>query len=124
MAAAKSKTMIDSMMTMTPMSPHALAVVIKPQAQMMEALLKQQIEVLDFLRARYERDRALVSKLATATESNEVMSLWSDFWQRTLADYTTETTKLATSVTEIAQQAVRSATDEATAVAENLKPKA
>ena len=123
MATQKSKSMLDSMMTMTPMAPHAMAVMVRPQAQMMEAMLKQQIEVLDFLRARCERDRAMVAKLTTATEGNEVMSLWTEFMQRMMADYTTETTKLATSVSEIAQQAVRTATDEAAAVAENLKPK-
>lgn len=125
MATKPQKTPMEAMAALMPgASNTAVSALIRPQAKMMEALLKQNIEVLAFLRSRYERDLGLVSRMADATESGEVMSLWSEFWQRTLADYGTETNKLAASVSEIAQQAVRSATEEAAAVSATIKPKA
>lgn len=125
MATKSQKTPMEAMAALMPgASNTAVSALIRPQAKMMEALLKQNIEVLAFLRSRYERDLGLVSRMADATESGEVMSLWSEFWQRTLADYGTETNKLAASVSEIAQQAVRSATEEAAAVSATIKPKA
>lgn len=125
MATKSQKTPMEAMAALMPgASNAAVSALIRPQAKMMEALLKQNIEVLAFLRSRYERDLGLVSRMADATESGEVMSLWSEFWQRTLADYGTETNKLAASVSEIAQQAVRSATEEAAAVSATIKPKA
>ncbi|OHC46215.1 MAG: hypothetical protein A2092_06950 [Rhodobacteraceae bacterium GWE1_64_9] len=101
-----------------------MAALIRPQAQMMEALLRQNIELLDFLRTRFERDRVMVAHLASATEAGDVMSLWAEFMQRSLADYGSETHKLAASVTDIAQQAVRSASDETAAIGKVLHPKA
>lgn len=105
-------------------SAAAMAALIRPQAQMMEALLRQNIELLDFLRTRFERDRVMVAHLASATEAGDVMSLWAEFMQRSLADYGSETHKLAASVTDIAQQAVRSASDETAAIGKVLHPKA
>ena len=88
MATKSQKTPMEAMAALMPgASNTAVSALIRPQAKMMEALLKQNIEVLAFLRSRYERDLGLVSRMADATESGEVMSLWSEFWQRTLADY-------------------------------------
>lgn len=124
MAADKIKTPFDMMSQMMPFNPNAAAAaVIKPQAQMMEAMFKQNIELLDFLRARFERDRAMVAKLAHASETGDVMTLWAEFWQKTLADYSTETSKLAASASELAEQAVRSASAEASALSSAMKQK-
>jgi hypothetical protein len=51
------------------------------------------------------------------------MSLWGEFWQRTASDYTAEMTKLATSMTGIAERAVRSATEEGEALAKAVGKK-
>jgi hypothetical protein len=51
------------------------------------------------------------------------MSLWSEFLQRMMTDYSSETTRLAASATEIAEKAVRAATEEGASLAETLKPK-
>ena len=124
MAAEKITTPFDALSQMMPFSPNAAAAALgKPQAQMMEAMFRQNIEMLDFLRARFERDRALVAKMAAASESGDVMTLWAEFWQKTLADYSSETSKLASTATELAEQAVRSATAEAAALSETLKAK-
>lgn len=125
MPAKTPATPFDAMAALMPGAPAAaLAGLIRPQAQMMEALLRQNIEVLDFLRNRVERDRAMVARLAAATESGEVMSLWAEFWQRSLADYGAEANKLSAAVGDIAQQAVRSATEETAAIGKALHSKA
>lgn len=96
---------------------------VRPQARMAEALIKQNIETLDFLKTRFERDRAMLGELAAVEDATEAMSLWTTFWQRMLSDYATETNKLAASVTEIAEQALRSASEEGTALMAAVSPK-
>ncbi|KEO51705.1 phasin family protein [Thioclava pacifica] len=88
-----------------------------PQLKMMEAVISQNIEVLDFLKSRFERDQEMVGKLADEADPLKAMSLWGEFWQRTASDYATEMSKLATSMTSIAERAVRSATEEGEAIA-------
>lgn len=87
-----------------------------PQARMAEAMIKQNIEMLDFLKARFERDRAMLEDLANAKDQTEAATLWQDFWQRMLTDYSVETNKLAATATEIAETALRSATEEGEAL--------
>ena len=100
----------------------AMAAMIRPQARMVEALLKQNIEALDFLRARFEKDRDLMDRLATAEDPSALMGLWTEFWQRMMSDYSSETGKLATSMAAIAEEALKSATDEGKAMSAALKP--
>ena len=90
---------------------------IAPQLRMAEALIAQNIETLGFLRERFERDREMLARLQQTADPMAAMTLWGEFWQRMLTDYSLETTKLATSVTNIAQTAVRSTTEEAEAIA-------
>jgi len=85
---------------------------LRPQVQLAEAMLKQNIETLDFLKTRFERDRLMLAKLAETQDPAQAMELWAGFWQAMLSDYAGETNKLAASITEIAEQAVRTATEE------------
>lgn len=89
---------------------------LRPQLQLAEAMLKQNIETLDFLKTRFERDRQMMAKLAEMQDPGQAMQLWAGFWQAMLSDYAGETNKLAASVTEIAEQAVRTATEEGEAL--------
>ncbi len=89
---------------------------LRPQVQLAEAMLKQNIETLDFLKTRFERDRLMLEKLAQTQDPTQAMELWTGFWQAMLSDYAGETNKLAASVTEIAEQAVRTATEEGEAL--------
>lgn len=89
---------------------------LRPQVQLAEAMLKQNIETLDFLKTRFERDRLMLAKLAQTQDPAQAMELWTGFWQAMLSDYAGETNKLAASVTEIAEQAVRTATEEGEAL--------
>lgn len=90
---------------------------MSPQLKMMEALIAQNIEMLDFLKTRFERDQDMVGKLADEADPLKAMSLWGEFWQRAASDYATEMSKLATSMTGIAERAVRTATEEGEAIA-------
>lgn len=92
------------------------AMFFKPQARMAEAMIKQNIEMLEFLKARFERDRLMLEDLANAKDQTAAMGLWQDFWQRMLSDYSVETNKLAASATEIAEQAIRTASEEGAAL--------
>lgn len=96
---------------------------IKPQAKMAEALIKQNIETLEFLKTRFEKDREVLESLSEAADATEAMGIWQGFWQRMLTDYSAETNKLATSATEIAEQAIRSATEEGAALMASAKDK-
>ena len=100
----------------------AMATFLRPQARMMEAMMAQNIEALDFVRTRFETDRAMMAQLAETAEPSAVMGLWSDFWQRMLADYTTETGKLASSMSSIAEQALKSAGEEGKALTDAMAP--
>lgn len=89
---------------------------MKPQARMAESMLKHNIEILEFLKARFERDREMLDELADAGSPAEAMAMWQGFWQKMLTDYSVETNKLAASATEIAEQAIRTATEEGAAM--------
>jgi hypothetical protein len=93
-----------------------------PQARMAEAVLAQNIEMLDFLKARFERDRAMLADLAKATDPTEVGKMWQDFFARMFTDYSTETTQLAAHAGELAETARRSATEEGAAMAAMAGP--
>ncbi|MBZ4022980.1 hypothetical protein CKO11_10970 [Rhodobacter sp. TJ_12] len=94
----------------------AWSMVFAPQARMAEAMLGQNIEMLDFLKARFERDKAMLGELARAKDPMEAAKLWQDFWSRMFTDYSVETTKLAAHAGEIAETALRSATEESAAL--------
>ncbi|MCB2110501.1 MAG: phasin family protein [Defluviimonas sp.] len=67
---------------------------LNAQAKAMDAVLRQNIELLDFLKTRYEKDRALLAQFADADTPGEMMTLWSSFWSRAMTDYANEAGKL------------------------------
>lgn len=91
--------------------------IVTPHLHMADALIARNIEMLDFLKARFERDREMIGKLADERDPMKAMSLWGEFWQCTMTDYSTQMTKLATSASGLAEQAVRAATEESEAIA-------
>ncbi|MCB2115423.1 MAG: phasin family protein [Rhodobacteraceae bacterium] len=86
---------------------------VRAQARMMDAVLKQNIEVLDFLKQRYEKDRALFSSLATIENPNDIMTVWSGFWQKAMSDYSNEAGKLGALAAATTEQMLSSAGAEA-----------
>jgi hypothetical protein len=95
----------------------ALGKMIRPQMAMAQAVLDYNIETLDFLKARFERDREMLGELAKTVDPMQAASLWSEFWQRTASDYAMESAKLSTSLQTITQQAVQTASEESEALA-------
>ncbi|SOC14217.1 phasin protein [Rhodobacter sp. JA431] len=102
----------------------AWSMMFAPQARMAEAMIGQNIEMLDFIKTRFERDKAMLGELAEASDPIEAAKLWQDFWSRLFTDYSVETTKLASHAGEIAETALRSATEEGAALMTMVAKKA
>ena len=76
----------------------------KAQGQVVDAMMKQNIEVLGFVKERMEKDRAMVAALASAKDPAEAAEVWSGFWQKAMADYGDETGKLSEMVQGLASE--------------------
>jgi hypothetical protein len=100
-----------------------MAQMTAPHLHMVEKMIAQNIEVLDFLKARFERDQDMVRVLSLEADPIKAMGLWGEFWQRTMSDYGAEMAKLATSASGLAEQAVRSAAEEGEAIAKATSAK-
>lgn len=74
----------------------------RAQGQVVDAMMRQNIEVLDFVRERLEKDRAVVASLAAAKDPAEAAEIWQGFWQRAMADYGDESGKLSEMVAGLA----------------------
>jgi hypothetical protein len=94
----------------------ALAGVVRAQARMMDALLRQNIETLDFLRKRFELDRQMLADLSRATDPATMISVLSTFWSRAMADYTNEAGTLSSFAAATAGQFIEGLKDEAKAL--------
>lgn len=91
--------------------------VVRAQARMMDALLRQNIETLDFLKTRYEKDRQMLSDLSKATDATAMMTVWSAFWSRAMSDYTNEAGTLSSFAAATTEQFIEGLKDEAQAMA-------
>ena len=96
--------------------PEMLLALTRMQTTMFDAALRQNIEWLDFLKARFERDRQLVSRIGQAAEPQEAAQLWAEFWRRAAEDYADEPRRLS----QAAQAAVTNALSQARADAETI----
>jgi hypothetical protein len=65
------------------------------QGAILDAVLRQNIEVLDFLKARFERDRDLAQRITGTTDPAEAFRLWSGFRQKAAAGYAGEPARLS-----------------------------
>ncbi|MCR9152427.1 MAG: phasin family protein [Rhodobacteraceae bacterium] len=93
----------------------------KAQGQVVDEMMKQNIEVLGFVKERMEKDRAMVAALASAKDPAEAAEVWSGFWQKAMADYGDETGKLSEMVQGLAAEmlnAINPAAAEAMAAAQ------
>lgn len=93
------------------------AAILRAQAHMMDSILKQNIEVLDFLKARFEKDREIFNQLAASSDPAQAMELVHSFWTRSVKDYTDEAGKLGALAAVTAEQLVEGIAEEATALA-------
>jgi len=76
----------------------------KAQGQVVDAMLKSNIEVLGFVRERLEKDREIVAALAGAKDPTQAAQLWSEFWQKAMADYGDESGKLSEMVAGLGRE--------------------
>ncbi len=98
-----------------------MTAMMRTQAKMMDAVLKQNIEMLDFLKARYENDRAFFATLAGAGNPNEALAAWNGFWSKALKDYSNEAGKLGSLAAATTEQMLEGIRDEATILAGSEK---
>lgn len=98
-----------------------VAAATRLQGKMADAALRQNIETLDFLKARFEKDRELLTELAQSKEPSAAMSIWSEFWQGAMADYSSETGKLFAMMAAITDEAMKTATEEGRRIVETAQ---
>jgi hypothetical protein len=90
--------------------------IVKAQARMMDSVLKQNIEALDFIKARFEKDREVFNRLAETGDPTKASELLQEYWNVTVRDYTDEAGKLGALASATAEQIVEGMTEEAKAL--------
>jgi hypothetical protein len=95
---------------------------LQAQVRMMDAVLRQNIEAPEFLKARFEKDRAMLTNLAGAPDAMAASTVLGDFWQGIASDYMAEAGRLGSLMAANAQQLGEGIADEATILAGG-KPK-
>ena len=93
--------------------PEMMLALTRMQSTAFDAVMRQNIEMLDFLKARFERDRRLAGEIAKAEDATEAMALWQSFWQKAVEDYGGERGRLATKMQKAAGDAVEQARTDA-----------
>lgn len=91
--------------------------VIRAQARMMDAVLRQNIEALDFLKKRFEQDRALLETIAQSGAGPDATAAWTDFWKRAMSDYQSEMGRMGAFAAATTEQMIEGLTAEAKAMA-------
>lgn len=94
-----------------------MTAILRAQARMMDSILKQNIETLDFVRQRFEKDRAVFRDLADSDDPASAMQVMQDFWTRSMRDYTDEAGKIGALAAAAAEEIAEGLTDEAKALA-------
>lgn len=112
-SAAAQDTMLAGMEQAASHVPEMMLALSRMQHTLFDAWLRQNIEAVDFLKARLERDRKMASEIARVEDPAEAMAAWSKFWQTALADYADEPRRLAEVMTNAASDAVAHARHDA-----------
>jgi len=94
--------------------------VARMQASTVKAVLKWQIESLNFLRRRYEQDVKFIDELLAAPEPGEMLSTCSCFMQNALEEYSKEAVKAASYGGRIVTDTANEIRSEAEKVSENM----
>lgn len=96
--------------------------VMQAQVRMMDAVLKQNIEALEFLKNRFEKDRAMLEELASAQDAAAAGAVLTGFWQKLASDYMQEAGRLGSLMQATAQEIGEGVGDEVRSVMRG-KPK-
>ncbi|MGE0232322.1 MAG: phasin family protein [Flavobacteriaceae bacterium] len=65
------------------------------QSRLVSACMQYNLEYLEFLKRRVEKDIALIEEMSAKEEPSEVMSACTDFWRAAFEDYSDEIGKFA-----------------------------
>lgn len=84
------------------MLPDMLQSMAQVQGAAISACMKCNLELLEFVKTRCEEDMKLASSLSASHDATELLENCSEFWQRAIADYSSEVGKLAALNTELA----------------------
>jgi len=91
--------------------------IMRAQARMMDSVLKQNIETLEFLKQRFEKDPEMVNSLAEIGDPVRAMKFMHELCTRSVKDYTDEAGKIGALASAAAEQIVEGMTEEAKAMA-------
>lgn len=90
------------------------------QANAVKAMLKWQVESLNFLKHRYEQDMKFIDELLEAPEPGEMLSAYSCFLQNALDEYSRESVKAANYSSKVVTDAAKEIRRKAESVSENM----
>ncbi len=91
------------------------------QGKMVDCMLRQNVEMLEFLKNRVEKDRALFAELGKNKDPSTALQQWSDFWQKAMTDYSNESGKLTATVAETVETVIGDLSEESKALAGKMK---
>jgi hypothetical protein len=86
----------------------------------LKIVLRYQIETLDFLKRRYEKDMRLLDDLAASDEHGDMFDIYADFVREAITDYSDEAGKLASLESKLASETAKEIQSETRAVAEDM----
>src|SRR5262245_42703606 len=84
------------------------------------SMMRYQIEALGFLRNRYEQDLKLVDDLVASDDAKNALDIYAGFFEKAVADYSTEAGKVATMSSELASEAAERMQKEAETIREDV----
>lgn len=90
------------------------------QAQTFRSAMRFQIEMLGFLKHRFEQDVRFMDDLVASTELNDAFDVVTDFMQNTAAEYTSEAGKMASIGSKLTSETARQIRAQAEGVVEDL----
>ena len=90
-----------------------LSATARLQAQAFKGMMRYQIEMLSFLKHRFEQDLKLVDDLVASDEFNDAFDVLANFVQNATSAYATEAGKVASIGSKVASEAAKRVRKEA-----------
>lgn len=84
--------------------PKMIQASTRMQAQLFNNCMKYNIEVLNFLKHRFEQDMKLVENVSGTDDTSKAFQAYMNFWQSAVREYTDEAGKLAAINSEVAEK--------------------
>lgn len=103
-----------------PFGQQAWLAVARLQAHAFKATMRYQIEMLDFLKHRYEQDIKLAESLVESTQYGDTLDVCSDFYQTAMSEYSSEAGKVANIGSKLASETTREIRREAETITEDM----